>query len=60
MIKILQFLWHGCWHNWELSSTGAKSIDGRPNGLYYIFKCSNCARIEERNKGWQHEPKTVI
>lgn len=50
MIKILQFLWHGCWHNWELSSTGAKSIDGRPNGLYYIYKCSKCDRVEERGK----------
>lgn len=52
MIKLLQFLWHGCWHNWVHDSTGKKeTYDGRPNGQYYIYKCSKCSRIEERNTG---------
>ena len=49
MIKLLEFILHGCWHNWEHHATGNKTCDGRPNGNYYIYKCSKCNRIEERN-----------
>ena len=50
MIKTLQFLLHGCWHNWEHYKTGLLTSEGTPKGNYYIYKCSKCDRIEERNK----------
>ena len=52
MKKILQFLWDGCWHNWKHLSTGFKTIASRPSGCYYVYKCSKCDMIEDRNKDW--------
>ena len=53
MIKLWQFLWHGCWHDWQHIATGQKTLDNdMVTGNYYVFKCSKCARIEERNTGW--------
>ena len=52
MIKLWQFLWHGCWHDWKHIATGKTSLDSMATKNYYIFKCSKCDRIEERNKEW--------
>jgi len=48
MIKIFQFLLHGCWHRWELQGKGDLLIKGTIVGQYYQYKCSKCNRIEDR------------
>jgi len=50
MIKIWQFLWHGCWHDWKLFGKGPMTYNGKPAGQYYVFQCSKCNRIEERGE----------
>ena len=48
MIKILQFLLHGCWHNWRLQGEGAATLKGERVGSYFRYRCSRCERIEDR------------
>ena len=48
MIKIWQFLIHGCWHDWRLQGRGPLTLRGERVGEYYQYKCSKCERIEDR------------
>ena len=48
MIKIWQFLIHGCWHDWHLLGRGALMHKNARVGEYYQYKCSKCERIEDR------------
>lgn len=45
MIKLLQFLWTGCWHKWECDGRGPFTDSRGENiGYYYIFHCVKCNR----------------
>ena len=48
MIKIFQFLLHGCWHDWRLQGEGAATLKGERVGSYFRYQCSRCERIEDR------------
>jgi hypothetical protein len=48
MLKLWQFLLHGCWHDWKHIGTGKTTFGGEVAGQYYCYKCSKCDRIEER------------
>lgn len=48
MIKLWQFIWHGCWHDWQLYGKGQLTLRGESAGEYYAYRCSKCNRIEER------------
>ena len=49
MIKLWEFIIHGCWHNWrardkrDLVRTG----DHTPYGTRYTYQCEKCHRIKK-------------
>lgn len=49
MIRLLEFLWHGCWHNWQFKNT-RKVIytDCEVSYPEAVYQCSKCGRIEAR------------
>ena len=49
MIKLWQFLWHGCWHDWKFINKGHLEHEGNRVGQYYQYQCKKCERIEDRN-----------
>ena len=52
MLKIIQFLWHGCWHDWKFLGSGTLVSGTKTVGQYYAYQCSKCSRIEERGMPW--------
>jgi hypothetical protein len=48
MIKIWQFLWHGCWHHWKFIGKGALTLHGEVVGDYLRYQCDKCQRMEDR------------
>jgi len=49
MIKLWQFLWHGCWHQWSLMGSGDLVNDANLTiGQYNVYICKKCSRIEKR------------
>lgn len=48
MIKLWEFLWHGCWHDWQYKQTQSivKEEGGVPYGHNIIYQCSKCNRIK--------------
>lgn len=50
MIRLWEFLWHGCWHDWHLH-TAQKLVDkkdnsGIPIGHNMIYECAKCGRFK--------------
>ncbi len=51
MMKLLAFLWTGCWHRWI--ATGGRtdmyetSASSRPIYSKYRYRCEKCHRIRE-------------
>lgn len=46
MIKLLEFLWSGCWHQWEYQGKIAM-VDGKspdPIGHKMVYKCKKCQK----------------
>ena len=48
MIKIFQFLWHGCWHKWEYQTIRKSEITGMTSWPEAVYQCSKCNHIEAR------------
>jgi hypothetical protein len=46
MLRLLEFLWHGCWHNWEAKESGTISVQGVVTGHYFTYQCSKCFHIK--------------
>lgn len=46
MIKIWEFIWHGCWHKWEEIAHGPYQIRRdavvRAEGHFILTKCNKC------------------
>lgn len=49
MLKLLAFLWSGCWHKWEFTggTTAVYEEGSRPAYLKYRYRCEKCGRIRE-------------
>lgn len=50
MLKLLAFLWSGCWHDWEEVGSGVVYSNGRdlPSGRWQERKCSKCLKRDYR------------
>jgi len=49
MIRLLEFLWHGCWHTWQLNNIRQVEYTDAP--IRYaeaIYKCSKCNRFKSQ------------
>lgn len=57
MKRLLEFLWSGCWHEWETESmckifdSGSKGIDivsgtTLPIGRKYVLRCKKCGELK--------------
>lgn len=49
MLKLWEFLWHGCWHKWEQEGQGNITFEGSVCGTYYNYKCTKCHRHKTLN-----------
>ena len=50
MIRLWEFLIHGCWHDWRARGAGDLTNKvGRPFGTRYIYQCEKCHRIKKQD-----------
>lgn len=42
MLKIISYLWSGCWHEWEDESSENFYFYGSYDGVKYTQKCKKC------------------
>jgi hypothetical protein len=49
MLKLLEFLWHGCWHDWQQTGRGNIAHEGTVVGTYYVYRCAKCGRVKDLN-----------
>ena len=53
MIRLLQFLWSGCWHRWKAirSIKTRHSYDGHYSHTTddYVLQCERCGNVKRRN-----------
>ena len=49
MIKLLAFLWCGCWHKWAILKNGPIVCGGQHIGNYYELQCERCGDVKSRN-----------
>jgi hypothetical protein len=54
MLKLLAFLWSGCWHKWEYTGGQTKVYEGYggrspeyPAYTKYRYRCEKCGLIRE-------------
>jgi hypothetical protein len=47
MIKILAFLWSGCWHDWRPTGKTVRVLDAWDDVIAYKieYQCQKCNRI---------------
>jgi hypothetical protein len=67
MIKLLEFLWSGCFHNWEtikeeekvktynISYPNGSKSSNRKEYVQYTLRCKNCGHIKSVNVGGQND-----
>ena len=48
MLKLIAFLFTGCWHKWETVSTHKLSGDGAI-GIRYMMKCTRCGKHKKQD-----------
>jgi hypothetical protein len=48
MIKIFQFLWHGCWHKWEYQQDRIWEYPGLARFPQAVYKCSKCDKLKAK------------
>lgn len=47
MIRLLEFLWHGCWHQWRLEKTRQVTfVDADMHYPEAIYMCTKCNRFK--------------
>ena len=50
MIRLLQFLWSGCWHEWEVIQTvklnWSDDFGGEGTCTRYNLQCKKCGNIK--------------
>ena len=44
MIKLLQFLWSGCWHKWETKKQVNLRTDYGSTGTRNLCRCEKCGK----------------
>lgn len=51
MIKLWEFLVHGCWHNWRARDMHNLVRTGNPvpYGTRYTYQCEKCHRIKKQD-----------
>lgn len=49
MLKLIAFLFTGCWHDWKLKSTHGLHGDGGARGLRYMYQCTKCGRHKKQD-----------
>lgn len=49
MIKIIQFLWSGCWHDWQFLSVNRLAGDGGAVGQRVTSKCTKCGKHRKQD-----------
>ena len=53
MLKLIAFLFTGCWHNWDLKSTTNLirhvSDGGGRAGVRYMYQCTKCGRPKKQD-----------
>lgn len=51
MLRLLEFLWTGCWHKWETIETGCyvEEPGGLGWGLWFHERCTKCGINRQRN-----------
>jgi len=49
MLKLLAFLWSGCWHKWSILKTGPVTVEGVKAGSYYELQCQRCGDVKCRS-----------
>ena len=50
MIKLFEFLWHGCWHTWkETERYRVTQDDGGVIGYALIQQCTKCGHAKRIN-----------
>lgn len=51
MIKLLQFLFHGCWHKWKIIDKHTVDYKGDFSAWTadrYILQCEHCGKIKAK------------
>ncbi len=48
MIKIFEFLWHGCWHDWKFIKHATVNHQDGVTYTASVYHCSKCDRIQVR------------
>lgn len=48
MIRLIQFLWSGCWHKWAIHSECALVRGEFVRGTAYHLKCERCGEMTFR------------
>jgi len=47
MIKLLEFLWHGCWHDWKFETTRkVEYVDVPVSYAEAVYTCNKCHRFK--------------
>ncbi len=54
MMKLLAFLWSGCWHKWEptghltnVYEAGRRPPEAFPIQVLFRYRCEKCGRIRD-------------
>lgn len=51
MMRLLSFLWSGCWHVWRTVGSGPYSKNGESvfvKGTYFVLRCEKCGEVKWR------------
>ena len=51
MIRLWEFLIHGCWHDWRVRAKNdlVKPGKDKPYGDRYTYQCEKCHRIKKQD-----------
>jgi cytochrome c2 len=51
MVRLFEFLIHGCWHDWCVRSAGdlVAKVGRLAHGTRYIYQCEKCHRIKKQD-----------
>jgi hypothetical protein len=53
MLRLIQYLWSGCWHHWQIIKTikTTHTEEGRYSHMTedFILQCSGCGNVKRRN-----------